>query len=118
MQAKNTHNEDCIRVGSGIVMRKKLKGIFNKKGETLVEVLVSMLIVLLASALIAGAITTSNKLNNRAESVNKEYLQYLDDLAVAGTKDSLGDGTITIRNYQTIDITYTGNSRSFWFDVK
>lgn len=51
-------------------MREKLK---NSRGETLVEVLVSVLVCALSITLLAGAVTASANIDLRAQAADTEY---------------------------------------------
>ncbi len=73
----------------------KLK-IFSRKGETLAEVLVALLIASLAVAMLAGMIQASVKIIDSAESKMQEYYVASNALALKTPAASTGDGKVSL----------------------
>ncbi len=101
----------------------KLK-ILSRRGETLTEVLVALLIACLAMAMLAGMIRTSVKIISSADGKMEDYYEAVNRLArkdtpdeLSGTislsyEDSLG-GSVPIKlipNSDDVDINYYTNS--------
>lgn len=84
-------------------MREKLK---SSRGETLVEVLASILICTLSIALLVGAVMASSRMDLQAREADEEYYDALtkaerQDKAPDGTPDSFTPDpalTVTVRN--------------------
>ena len=61
----------------------------NNKGETIVETLVSMLIVSLSFIMLSGGIVAAAKVNKAARELNKEFNQDVPDGTYSGANFSL-----------------------------
>ena len=82
-------------------MMKKLR---SKRGETLLEVLVSVVIIALSAALLATMISAATRIGIDAdEAIDELYVQ----LSTAeGTSGSAGSVTITYGTGKTVNVTY------------
>ena len=74
-----------------------MKKLRNNRGESLVEVLASILVGTLSVTLLFGCIMTSSKLDTDARELDKEHYEALSD-ADAQAAESVGVGTVTIKN--------------------
>ena len=96
-------------------MNRKLK---NNSGETLVETLFALLVVVLAMTMLAGSIVSAARVNKGAEDLNTAF-QISNVQAVSGVKVTVdrqtgADSEILVKGYQTNDQNqycyYTTNS--------
>jgi type II secretory pathway pseudopilin PulG len=69
---------------------RKLK---NRSGETLIETLVAILIVSLASVVLVQTVITSAQMSSSSGSADKKFSEAL---AAAETQSSTGSGTVTV----------------------
>ena len=97
-------------------MFQKLK---QKKGETLIEVLVSLMIALICMGILTLSVTTAARLNIEIQRLNEEYSTDLQKAEghlapITGTPcvgikiDEDGNGTVEPAEIKTIDITLYG----------
>jgi hypothetical protein len=99
-------------------MRKKLR---ERRGETLVELLASILIGALSAALLAGGIAASTRLDLDARDLDKTYYQQL-TAAEARTGPAL-PGTVEVVNTQNglnsaIPVSIWGGGRAWSYSAK
>ena len=73
---------------------RRMKKLKSKHGETLTETLVSILIIAMASALLATMVGVSARLTKRAEAADAQFYEEL-SAAEAGRGED-GDATITL----------------------
>lgn len=99
-------------------MRKKLR---ERRGETLVELLASILIGALSAALLAGGIAASTRLDLDARDLDKTYYQQL-TAAEARTGPAL-PGAVEVVNTQNglnsaIPVSIWGGGRAWSYSAK
>ncbi len=68
----------------------------NKSGMTLVEVVVSMAILALTVAVSFSAISFSLNILNRAETINSEYMNALEDMVDELDSTSVNDKSVSV----------------------
>ncbi len=68
----------------------------NKSGMTLVEVVVSMAILALTVAVSFSAISFSLNILNRAETINSEYMNALEDMVDELDRTSVNDKSVSV----------------------
>lgn len=101
-------------------IRALLAGARGKRGESLTEVLVAVTIGGLALIILAMAISVSSHMAMNSRTVMEKYYD-ANNAAVAGSADSLGTGTVALKqadgssvplvsSSQTVGVTYYGNS--------
>lgn len=96
-------------------MNRKLK---NNSGETLVETLFALLVVVLAMTMLAGSIVSAARVNKGAEDLNTAFqisnVQAVPDVKVTVYRQTGTDSVILVKGYQTNDQNqycyYTTNS--------
>ena len=87
-----------------IIMIKKIKSkIKSRKGETLVETLVALLITVLAMTMLAVAIVSAAKVNKGADEINTGFSTFAtkSDGSKVSTEKELTNFTIKIKNNST-----------------
>ena len=87
-------------------MKKKLQ---SRSGETLSEALISVLIVSLASVMLATMISAASSMNIRT----KNYDEALDKALIGMTSDSSTPGTVTMTFDDTTTVTFDVNVKSY-----
>lgn len=85
-------------------MKRKLK---SKSGETLVETLFALLVVVLAMTMLAGSIVSAARVNKGAEDLDTAF-RISNAQAVSGVKvtvdhQTVADSEISVKGYQTND---------------
>lgn len=90
-----------------------MKLIQNKKGETLLETLVAILILTVSAMLLAEVTASSTRINLDAEKVDK---QYREDLEKVEKREAPTAGVVTIQSggtSYTYDVNYYGDRTGF-----
>jgi len=90
-----------------------LKLIQNKKGETLLETLVAILILTVSAMLLAEVTASSTRINLDAEKVDKKYRE---DLEKVEKRETPISGEVTIKSggtTYTYDVNYYGDKSGF-----
>ena len=82
-------------------MKRKLK---SSAGETLVETLFALLVVVLAMTMLAGAIVSAARVNKGAENLNTAFVQESNVDEVSSVKVQISGKTpIDVKAYKTRD---------------
>ncbi len=90
-----------------------MKLIHSKKGETLLETLVAILILTVSAMLLAEVTASSTRINLNAEKVDKKYRN---DLEKVEKRETPTTGVVTIQNggtSYTYDVNYYGDRSGF-----
>lgn len=90
-----------------------MKLIQNKKGETLLETLVAILILTVSAMLLAEVTASSTRINLDAEKVDKKYRE---DLEKVEKRETPISGEVTIQSggtTYTYNVNYYGDSSGF-----
>ncbi|WP_312043664.1 type IV pilus modification PilV family protein [Anaerotignum sp.] len=90
-----------------------MKLIQNKKGETLLETLVAILILTVSAMLLAEVTASSTRINLDAEKVDKKYRE---DLEKVEKRETPISGEVTIKSggtTYTYDVNYYGDKSGF-----
>lgn len=76
---------------------KKIKNrLCSSKGETLAEVLISLLIIGMSTMMLAGMINTAGQLSARTNERDTDFLNALNDIEGKGSEGSWKEETVTI----------------------
>ena len=81
-------------------MKKKL---LSRRGETIAEVLVAVLLIMLASAAFAAMVSSASKVNAKAEAQDEKLYAAL---TAAETKSNGTDGTVSVTGAGDFSVSY------------
>lgn len=76
-------------------MRKMVRKLRSQRGETLVEVLASVLVASLSVALLMGSVAASANLGKLADNMDEEFYQTLS--AAESRSDAVASGTVQVQ---------------------
>lgn len=106
MNSKAVGDSECICGRKKQMLKKVLRKLKDKSGETLAETLVSVLIVSLASVVLAAMIGAASRMNVRAKAYDKELDEAILAMSAAGSLPT-EKVYITLDNDTTNKLEYT-----------
>lgn len=88
-----------------------IKKLLQKKGETLVETLVSLMIAVLAIALLSSCIMAATTINHKSQELDEKYSAQLQEAEGMYGTPQPGEVTIVFGDgsYTNVDVTLYGN---------
>ena len=87
--------------------------LFNKKGETLVEALVAIVVIALASVVLLSSVLTATEIDKEVRVSDEKYSR---EVADAEAYDNvLGNGTLTVNTVDSLGVS-TGNETEYKID--